>query len=123
MNKPIAAAAVLATVTVGVHVFLGGPEINAPVRQSDLPELVRVTSWVVWHGISVILIVIAAGLAWLAAHRNPALAMTLSAIQIGFALLFLGFGLSQLGEVWSMPQWAIFLLIPALTFWGMRKWV
>ena len=48
---------------------------------------------------------------------------------IGYALtgstreqvLFLFYGTTRLGTVWLMPQWIVFLLVPALTRWGQSK--
>ncbi len=121
MNKPIAIAAILATLTVGVHVFLASPSVIELVRASALPQELQVVLRVVWHGISVTLAGIAAGLWWLTTHRNLALTVALSGVQVAFAALFIGFGLGQLGSLATMPQWVVFLLIPALTFWGVRR--
>ena len=64
-----------------------------PIRQSDLPPLVRSVADVVWHGVTVMLVLMAGGLAWLAFAPNPALLWMICAVQIGFALGAVGFAL------------------------------
>lgn len=118
MNIALLVAAGLMTLTVFIHIFMGGPVIMLPVRRSSLPRLVRAVMDVVWHGVTVVLICIAGGLFWLTWHQNPALLWALSAIQIGFAALFIWYGLHQLRNLYMMPQWVIFLGIPALSLWG-----
>ncbi len=114
MNIWTAVAAGLMLLTFFVHVFGGGPEVYTPVRGSDLPiGLVSILS-VIWHAISVILLVMAAAYGWAALHPNGALIWTMATIQIGFAGLFIYYGITDLGTVWPMPQWAIFLLIPTV---------
>ncbi|MFT7595080.1 MAG: hypothetical protein ACI8R4_002406 [Paracoccaceae bacterium] len=118
MNATLLLAAIIMTVTVGVHVFLGGPVIMRPLRQSPLPRLVRTVADVVWHGVTVTLICLAGALFWLTWHDNPALLWMTCAIQFGFAGLFIWYGVTQLRSLWPMPQWILFLGIPALTIWG-----
>jgi len=119
MNLIILLAASLMSVTVLIHVFIGGREVMRPLRASSLPPLVRAVSDVVWHGVTVVLICLAAGLFWLTWHDNPALMWMICAIQVGFAALFIWYGATQLRSLWPMPQWVIFLGVPALTIWGM----
>ena len=118
MNTPIMIGAGLMALTTGVHVFAGGPEIMRPIRKADLPREVIATADVVWHGITVILALTAIGLAWLAFNTNPPLLWMLTGVQLGFAALFVGYGLTRLGNLTKMPQWIIFTGVPALTLWG-----
>jgi hypothetical protein len=118
MNIPVLVAAGLMSVTVFVHVLMGGPEIMTPLRAAGLPPLVRAVMDVVWHGVTVVLICSAAALFWLTWNQNMALTMTVSAISIGFAALFIWYGITQLNTLWQMPQWIVFLGVPALTIWG-----
>lgn len=118
MNVIVLLAAVLMTLTVFVHVVMGGAEIMVPLRATPLPRLVRAVMDVIWHGITVVLICLAGGLYWLAWHDNPALLLMINAIQVGFAVLFIWYGATQLRSLWPMPQWLVFLGVPALTLWG-----
>ncbi|MFN3953629.1 MAG: hypothetical protein ACK4LQ_04190 [Pararhodobacter sp.] len=107
--------ALLMALTVLVHVFLGGPEYHLPYQRELEDPLLRAMAAVLWHAVTVVLAVLAAGLVWLAHRPDPALEAVISGIQIGFAALFLWYGAVQLGSLVPMPQWIIFLLLPALT--------
>lgn len=115
MNRWNFAAAALMALTWGVHVFAGGPEIHVPIQGSELPEYLRAISAVLWHAVSVVLAVFALAYFWLARNENTALSIVLGATQLGFAGLFLWYGSTLLGTIWPMPQWIIFLLIPAVS--------
>lgn len=121
MNKWMMSAAGLLVLTTAVHVFLGGPEIHWVIQDSTLPPDVRAVAAVIWHAITVILFAFALGCAWLVRHENKPMAYLMSGIQIGFAALFVFYGLSLLGNLTIMPQWIIFLLVPALTLRGTRQ--
>ena len=118
MNIAIALAAALAALTTLVHVFLGGPEIMPHIRNSDLPKPVRAVSDVVWHGVTVALAVSAVALGWLAFNSNVPLLWAVCAIQLGFACLFLWYGITQLRSIKVLPQWTVFLAVPALALFG-----
>ena len=118
LNPKMALAAGLMALLTLVHVFMGGPEINAPVRASALDEVVRSVSTVAWHAVTVLLTVFALGLAWVSRHANRPMEIMMIAIQLGLAGLFLVVGIADLGSVWPMPQWIGFLLIPALMVWA-----
>ncbi len=70
------------------------------------------------HGVKVVLICLAGVLFWLAWNVNPPLLWMVCAIQFGFAGLFIWYGTTQLHSLWPMPQWVIFLGVPALSLWG-----
>jgi len=118
MNMVMLLAAGLMSVTVLIHVWMGGPAVMRPLRASPLPRLVRAVMDVVWHGVTVVLICLAGGLFWLAWHDNLVLLWMICAIQVGFAALFIWYGATQLHSLWRMPQWIIFLGIPAMTLWA-----
>lgn len=121
LSYPTAIAAILMAVTLGIHLFMGGPEVHeAMVASLPVPGLKAFAS-ILWHAVSVNLLVFTFALASLARHPNRALEATLAATQIGFAALFLAYGAMVLGTVWPMPQWIIFLGIPALTRFGQRR--
>jgi len=118
MNKWKIAAAALMGVTLAAHVFAGGPEVNEVIMASELPDVVRMLSAVLWHGVSVTLAVITVALGYLAVVENRALEGAIAVIQIGFAALFLGYGMVGLGNITQMPQWIVFLIIPVMTLMG-----
>lgn len=114
-------AAALMGATVLIHVIAGGADVHAPL-QAALPDpALAAFAAVLWHAVTVVLIVLAYGLWVLGGRRDPALETILSGVQIGFAALFLFYGLTRLGTVWDMPQWLIFLALPALTRFGQSR--
>ncbi len=120
MNKWMLTAAGLLFLTTGVHVFLGGPEIHVPIQESDLHPAVRAVGAVVWHAVTVMLLVFGAGCAWLARNPNAPMAWLMIATQLGFVGLFIGYGMALLGNLTVMPQWIIFGLISAIMAMGIR---
>ena len=121
MNIPLTLAAGLMALTAGIHVFAGGPEYHA-IYQDILPTpYLASMAAVLWHAVTVNLIVFAAALLWLTARPSRGLAITISAMQLGWAVLFLYYGIGVLGSPWPMPQWVIFLIIPLLTLYGSRQ--
>lgn len=114
MNKFMIAAAALMFATLLAHVFGGGAEIHAPIQASELSPYLRAISAVIWHAITIILLVFSIALAGLVKHPNRALERAVIAIQLGFASLFLFYGFRLLGNIIDMPQWIAFILIPGL---------
>lgn len=118
------AAAVLLFATVLIHVFAGGPEIHQTIRHSAMPAEVRAVGSVIWHVTTWVLILMTVATAWLVRDDNRALEAMVVALHLGFAVLFIGFGLFLLGSPWPMPQWTLFLGIAVLTLaarWSRRK--
>lgn len=114
-------AAALMGATVLIHVFAGGADVHLPLQATLADSGLAAIAAVLWHAVTVVLIVLACGLWVLARRHDPALETVLAGIQIGFAALFLVYGLTRLGTVWDMPQWVIFLAIPALTRFGQSR--
>ncbi len=113
-NRVLLFAAGLMALTVLIHAFMGGSEIYAPLRDGTLHPLVASVLSVVWHVITAILALMAIALLWVARHRNRPLELMLIAMQLSFAVLFLAYGMVDLGNIIQMPQWIIFLAGPAL---------
>lgn len=121
MRKSILAAAFIAGITVFLHVIGGGAEVQTPIQDSALSPFLKAISLVIWHVITVMLVVMAISLAWCARHENKPLEAAILAINFGFIGLFLFYGLSELGEIKSMAQWVIFTAIAALQIIGWRR--
>ena len=109
-NRLLIIAGSLMTLTTFVHVFAGGPEIYDPLRAGPLDPVVRSVTSVIWHAITAILAIMAVGLFWVSCYRNRPFEMAMIAIQLSFALLFIVYGMADLRELTSMPQWSIFLV-------------
>jgi hypothetical protein len=107
--------------TVLLHVFAGGPEVHDPLQVALSDPFLAAFAAVLWHLVTVALVVLAGGLWVLAQRHDPALEAILSGIQLGFAAVFIFYGLTRLGTVILMNQWTIFLIIPALTRFGQSR--
>lgn len=118
MRYSTLAAAFLMAGTTGLHVIGGGAEFHLPIQASALDLPLRAISAVLWHFVTLMLALQTAALLWLARHPDRAMATFLTAIQTGFAALFLFYGQTMLGTVWVLAQWTIFLALAALIIWG-----
>lgn len=100
------AAALLAAIWAAVHIFIGTNEAVTPLMTSDLPDVARGALALVWHMLSLLLVVLAGTLAiaswkqipaamWAAVAQATALAM------IGLVLPpLMGFGYGLLPQGW-----------------------
>lgn len=107
-------AALLMMVTFFVHVFVGGPDHYAPLRQSDYTALDKSVFSVIWHFISALLLMMALTLCYLSRHRNRPLFLFILLTVLAFGTSFLIYGLIDFGSVWLMPQWVAFLGVATL---------
>ncbi|MTI15638.1 hypothetical protein E1162_00100 [Rhodobacteraceae bacterium RKSG542] len=123
MNKWLFSAGVLSLLLDLVHVFLGGPEIHNPVLASNFDPVLKAVLSVVWHGITVVLLVNGALLITAAFKRTLALgvAWTVIAQYTGFSLLFIAYGALRLDSLMDMPQWISFLVIVLVACMGLRN--
>lgn len=121
LNTPVLIASLTMAVTFLVHVFVGGPELYVPLRASNLSTIEWSTLSVVWHFVSMQLFLLSAVLFYLARSRNPALFIFTLVTSFGFAVLFIGHGLVDLGSVWPMPQWIAFVVVFVLMSRGARR--
>ncbi len=116
------AAMLLAMAMTVVHVVVGGRFIAAPLLESDLQTLPRLTLYLCWHGITIVLAAMALGYAdglfW--RKRQDAVLLS-SAFAAAFFVLgwifIVRFGLSPL----QLPQWIAFGPIAVCGWLGIRK--
>ncbi|WP_341366176.1 hypothetical protein [Yoonia sp. BS5-3] len=121
MNIPYAAAGGLMLLTAGIHVFAGGPEYHSSF-QTQLPnQHLASMAAVLWHAVTINLLVFAAAYLWLSKYPSTAVMAVVGVIQLGWAGLFLFYGITMLNSPWPMPQWVIFLAIPLLSLYGLHK--
>lgn len=121
LNRPLAAAGVLTILYTGVHVFAGGPEVHDPALASELSPMVKGVISVVWHMITAMMLLNGLALLWLS--RKPgqaALGWLVVAQFAAFAGLFIFYGLTRFGDLFTMPQWTGFAVIAAVAALGMR---
>lgn len=120
-NLWLIAAAALMSLTFVIHVFAGGADIYTPLRNADLGLELKSTLSVVWHAVSLILILFAASLFWLSKNYSPPLACLVGLCQFGFVLLFIGYGVYDTGTLTILPQWTIFLVGVLLMWFGHKR--
>ncbi len=123
MNLSILAAAALSALTLIAHFFGGGPQYHTPAMASSLSIEDKAVYTIIWHAITTILTINTLGLAYAAISEKFrfSLAALISAQYISWGLLFVFFGQARLGELWTLPQWIAFFLIPALAIWGIKE--
>lgn len=120
-NIPYAMAGLVLLMCAAVHAFMGGPEINAPVQTSALDPVIRAVMAAVWHALTGLFLVQGLGMVWVAWRGGQALVLSVLAVALVFTGLFLGIGITSLGNVTDMPQWTLFATIAVLSIWGLRK--
>ena len=124
MNKWVLAAGALSLITLGVHIFAGGPEVHDAMLSlsTAFPSALQAFISVMWHAITVILAINSVALL-LAARYSPsqkALVWFVSSQYIAFAALAVFYGVLRLGSILIMPQWIAFVLISGLAIAGLR---
>jgi len=118
MNLTLFLCGLILAATAALHEAIGYGHAMRALRAETLPRLARTVSDLVWRGVTVTLACLSGAFLWMAWHPNPALLVFACAIQTGFGALFLWYGVTRLGSPWKMPQWIIFLGVPALAAWG-----
>jgi hypothetical protein len=127
MNRRLLAASLMAAFTTGVHVFMGGADIASPLLESTLAAEPRLTLYAVWHMASITLglSAIAYFIAGLPRHEQSSrsLVVFVSALWLGFALIFVVIALIQPENGWllKLPQWVLLAPVGLLGLWGSPK--
>ncbi|MBV2358512.1 hypothetical protein KUH32_01880 [Thalassococcus sp. CAU 1522] len=119
MNIWFAAASALSVLWLGVHLFIGGREVAAPLRNSDLPPLVRDTQWLCWHYTTMAIGVMAAIFGLAAWSGETAYALSGLMLAVGFAVF--GIVLAPLvgAPYRRVPQGWLFVPVVALGVLGL----
>ncbi|MCF6302816.1 MAG: hypothetical protein L3J13_06400 [Devosiaceae bacterium] len=123
INIAVTAAAALSALTLAAHIFGGDPQYHVPAMASNLNTEEKALYSVLWHAVTVILLLNSLALG-IAAKIKPCrlpLVSLVAAQYAGWGILFVYYGQTRLGELWSLPQWIAFFLIPTLALWGLRK--
>lgn len=114
-NLWLIAAAILSFGTMGVHVFLGGPETVAPLLSAkELPAIPRATAYYCWHIVTITIGAMAAAFAMSALTGAPDAAIIATAMAIGFTIWNVILIVRQKLPWLRMGQWALFGPIAAL---------
>ncbi|MFV2002761.1 MAG: hypothetical protein ACC619_07235 [Paracoccaceae bacterium] len=122
MNKWFGGAAALSSALAAAHILGGTPEFLSPVLQTGLAPDIRAVAAIVWHAVSLILIVNSVVLIGAAMNRpwGRAGVPIVAAQYLGFVGLFIFLGISFLGNITDLPQWTAFAAISAMVGLGMR---
>lgn len=123
MNIPILIAAIMSFISIFLHVFGGGVEIMIPIYESELSDYLRAIMFVIWHGITVIISINSVALFYVAfksEYRKP-LVIIIVAQYLLWSGLFIFYGITRLGELWTMPQWISFISISLLAIYGLKQ--
>jgi hypothetical protein len=92
----------------GIHVFIGGRLIAAPLLASNLADLPKFTLYLCWHGITIVLgglaLAFADGLFW---RKRRDVVLIASVIAGLFAFLSLSIGLFTRQSPLDLPQWLV----------------
>lgn len=121
-NKPLAAAAILTFLTLGLHIFGGGPQYHDTALLSNLTTEEKAMYSVLWHAVTVTLAIGTAVFALNVRNKTyrPA-SLTIIAQFIGFSALFIFYGATKLGTLLPLGQWIIFASIAAIAIWGLGQ--
>lgn len=125
MNRTIVFAGLLTFATFWLHVIGGGIEVHHPMLSSGMDHKLKAFASILWHFVSAVLLINSGALlfaAWQPSWRDP-LVWSVIAQHTAIAVLFVFYGITRLGEIWSMPQWVIFLVINAICLTGLRRQV
>ncbi len=123
MSRLTFAAGALLAVTTLIHLLAGERDVHAPLRALAGDGEMGLYASVLWHAVSVVLAAMAAALIW--AARAPlarqGVIWLVCAQCLGFAGLFLVYGLLLTDSLWHAPQWVLFLAATGLAGAGLRQ--
>ncbi|MGB7318437.1 MAG: hypothetical protein WBC85_10780 [Planktotalea sp.] len=115
-------AAGLMGLTSAVHLFLGTGDIMSPIMQAEtLDPAIRAIAMVVWHMVSLMLLLSTLAIAYLARTPNQALKWFVISMQVGFTLIFLFYNITHFAALFVLPQWTVFLIVPILMIFARPK--
>ena len=115
-------AALMCLCMMGMQIFVGGPQLNAPIQQSSLPPGIRAVAEVAWHSVTTAYGLMAVALLFLFMNpSNGALAKYIIAQLVALSALFLTYSITRFGNVTSLYLWPLFLVIAATVGMGVRR--
>ncbi|MDO1559620.1 hypothetical protein Q0812_09290 [Brevundimonas sp. 2R-24] len=121
MNVWFVAAAVVAAVALGVHLFLGSRLVVRPLLEAaGLDRVPRWLNFMTWHMVSMSLAFTAGGYGWAAWRKDGAvLALFLTFQAVGFlAVALYAAGRGRL-PAWRLPPVILFAVITILAVLGL----
>ena len=122
LNYWYLAAATLCLFMMGMQIFVGSPQLNAPVQESSLPPGIRAVAEVAWHSVTTAYGLMVVALIYLFIQpNNGALAKYIVAQLVALSALFLIYSVTRFGNVTSLYLWPFFLVIAATVGMGVRS--
>lgn len=120
-NKTIAIASGLSLALTAVHVLGGGADVHAPLMDSNASDVLKGFVSVIWHGVTVNLLICSAMLLIAATNKTYRTMLTGLTIAnyVAFTGLFLFFGITRLGTVFLMLPWIGFAAIVVVALIGL----
>ncbi|MCD7060223.1 hypothetical protein [Pelagibacterium xiamenense] len=115
-NPFFALTAILCGLVVPMHVFGGGPEFPDIVIASGLDGKQSAMYMILWHAVTVLLI--GSTIVYAAAARSArfrAAVLVVNGQFCAIAVLFLAYGMMDLGSIWVLPQWVLFFALAAIS--------
>lgn len=106
----------------GMQVFVGSQQFNAPIQKNSLPPDIRAVVEIAWHSVTTAYGLMVAALIYLFMKpNNGALAKYIIAQLVALSMLFLTYSITRFGDVTSMYLWPLFLVIAVTVGIGVRK--
>lgn len=120
-NKLLATAGVLSLILTAVHVFGGGADVHVPLLESNAADVVKGFASVVWHGVTVALLMCSVLLFMAARHEAYRTMLTgiVIVFYLAFAGLFMVYGILRFGTVFLMLPWIGFLVVVGVAALGL----
>jgi len=124
MNPGLALGSAVFAGTALIHMFLGIPDVAAPIDAAPLDAEIRATALAAWHIITWHFVLVALGLLLLATGRlkSKALAWGAAAMALGDGAIFASMSLTRFGSVIVLPQWVLFAAALTALAWGLIRW-
>ena len=89
-------AALMCLCMMGMQIFVGGPQLNAPIQQSSLPPGIRAVAEVAWHSVTTAYVLMAVALLYLFMNpSNGVLAKYIIAQLVAMSMLFLTYSITR----------------------------
>lgn len=122
INGAFLAAALAALVFLALHLIVGEQRYHLPALQSGMNAEQQALYTVLWHGVSLVILINTLALALAAWRPDWRGAALFALVQFAaWSLLDLFIGIARLGAPWPLIQWLIMLPILILGIWGLRR--
>ncbi len=126
MNRTLFFTALLAAFTSAVHIFIGTPEIQVPLMQSELPQEISLLLYACWHLVSITLafssIVLFISARGGASQSSIYTARLISYLWMCFGMIFILVAIlfSGINMLLALPQWILLLPVGLLGLFGSK---